>query len=424
MRSRITLGLGCLLLASLGSVRAQDAAWRTTRPAEVTAPTVSLGQPTRLDGGADIAVCGATDNGVASFRPIARAQAGDPPIPPPPFPGGGGVVAPVPSSTDLYNKGMVNNDADLGGFWTRTGDKFRRIWEDVSGGASGAFQSTPNRKMFQSDQEFNNFASPVTNPFFFEDPRALTEIRPFFIWQHTSNSNPVWAGGNNYDYGFRGSVAITQNISLVINRLGFTTIQPRNPTPTIQSNTGFSEFLLGPKFTIIRSETSGTVAAIGLTFDIPCGNADVLQRTGHLALIPYFSIAQNFGKSQYGSFNFMNTTGYQFRTDNTRTESFYSSFHLDYDVGGAHRFYPLIELNWRYYTRNGGNEPLNFDGNDLANFGSQNVSGLNELTLALGGRVKINNFWWWGLAAEFNVLGNSDRHLDAFRLTTDFIFRY
>ena len=29
---------------------------------------------------------------------------------------------------------------------------------------------------------------PVTNPFLFEDPRALTEIRPIFMWQKTPSS--------------------------------------------------------------------------------------------------------------------------------------------------------------------------------------------------------------------------------------------
>src|SRR5207247_1078458 len=158
-------------------------------------------------------------------------------------------------------------------------------------------------------------------------------------------------------------------------------------------------------------------------FDIPAGSGRVLQNTGHLSLVPYFSVAQNFGRSTYGSFNFMNTTGYSFRTDNTRTESLYSSFHLDYEIGK--RFYPLIELNWRHYTRNGGARSLYFEGNDLANFGSRSVSGHDELNLAVGARYRFNTFVEAGLAAEFNVLRNSDgRHLDAFRLTADMIFRY
>jgi hypothetical protein len=323
----------------------------------------------------------------------------------------------------MYNQGVVNNDSDLGGFWTRTGDKLRRCWEDITGNAGGAFQGSPNRQPFQSDTCFNTFTSPVTNPFFFEDPRALTEIRPVFIWQHTPNANPVWAGGNNFDFAVRGSVAITENISIVISRLGFTTIQPRGGVAGVSNATGFSDFLIGPKLTFLRNESSGTVAAVGLTFDIPAGSSSVFQDTGHTSLNPYFSIAQNFGRTSYGSFNFMNTTGYSFRTDNTRSESFYSSFHLDYNV--ANRFFPLIELNWRHYTRNGGHVPFAFEGNDLANFGSMFVSGHDDLNLALGTRIVINKYVTWGVAAEFNILNNSDgRHLDQFRLTTDLIFRY
>ena len=68
---------------------------------------------------------------------------------------------------------------------------------------------------------------------------------------------------------------------------------------------------------------------------------------------------------------------------------------------------------------------LDFEGNDLGNFGSNGVNSIGELTAAIGGRVVINSNIQWGIAAEFNVLGNSSgRHLDQFRLTTDFIFRY
>jgi len=411
MRTRITYTL-VLLLAAFANVRAQEITWRAAKPVPPASAAITLGQPSRLSG---------NEVPETPVR-IVRGQIGEPPAPPA-FPGGGPGVYPVPNNADVYNRGMVNNDSDLGSFWTRFGDKMKRCWDDVAGGVPGAFQSSPSRKMFQSDHEFDIFTSPVTNPFFFEDPRSLTEARPLFIWQRTSSNNPVFGGSNNFHYAVRGSVAITPHISLVVSRLGFSTINPDPGTPDIQANTGFSEVLLGPKITFIRSETSGTVAAVGLTFDIPGGSSKVQQHTGHLALVPYFSIAQNFGKSSYGSFNFMNTTGYTFRTDNTRTESFYSSFHLDYEIGK--RFYPLVELNWRHYTRNGGAQALNFEGNDLINFGSQSVSGGNELTLALGTRIKLNNWIHWGIAAEFNVLSNSDgRHMDQFRLTTDFIFRY
>jgi hypothetical protein len=279
--------------------------------------------------------------------------------------------------------------------------------------------------MFQSDRCFEVFASPVTNPFYFEDPRALTEIRPVFIWQRTPDANPIFAGGDNYTVAIRGSVAFTPNISLVVSRFGWSWINPDGGDPNYTDANGFSEVHIGPKITFLRNEASNTVAAFGVNFEIPSGSSRVLQDTGSLSIAPYFSIAQNFGRSDYGSFNFMNTDGYVFRTDSVRSESFFASFHLDYDVMNLKRIYPLIELNYRYYTRNGDARDFNFEGNDLGNFGSRSVRGLSELTLAVGGRFVINNYVQFGIAGEFNVLGNDGgRHLDRFRLTTDLIFRY
>lgn len=416
MRSRSLLAIGLILLGSAANLGAQEVTWRAARPAQNAAP-VTLGKPL------------GTPVRDSAFRPVSletprvvRGQIGDgSPPPPPTFPGSQGPpVFPTPgANVDMYNRGVVNSNADMGGFWYRVGDKLERCWADVAGG----FQGGTGRSAFQSDRAFEEFTSPVSNPFFFEDPRALTEIRPIFIWQKTPSANAIWAGGSNFEYALRGSVAITPHISLVVSRLGFSTINPKVGAPDITSGTGFSEVLLGPKITFLRNETSKTVAAIGLTFDVPAGAGSVLHNTGHTGLVPYFSIAQNFGRSNYGSFNFMNTTGYHFRTDTTRTEAFYSSFHLDYEI--AKRFYPLVELNWWHYMRNGDARSLNFERGNLGNFGSRTISGRDELTLALGGRVRLNNFIDWGIAAEFNLLKNSDgRHLDQFRLTTDFIFRY
>ena len=411
MRAKIVLGIGLMLAAS--SVQAQEVVWKAANSAP-SAPSLTLGQPQPIAPGGFVPIPTPQDN--AEVPRVARGQA---PPPPPAFPGAA-PAGPYPPG-NAYDTGVVNNDADLGGFWSSVGNKLKHCFSD----AGNAFQPGPGGTLFQSNTVSPVFSSPVTNPFFFEDPRSLTEVRPVFMWQHTPSANPAWNGGNNYVFAVTGSVAITQDISFTLNRLGFESINPEGNVAGVSRDTGFTEVLLGPKFTFLHSETSGTVAAVGLIFDIPGGSSRIYQDTGHLMLDPYFSIVQNFGRSDYGSFNFMNTTGYTFRTDNTRSESLYSSFHLDYDVGALHRFFPLVELNWRHYTRDGGAQNFNFEGSDLANFGSRNINGFNDLTLAFGGRIKITDHIQWGIAAEFNTLGNSDgRHLDEFRLTTDFIFRY
>jgi hypothetical protein len=360
------------------------------------------------------------------FEPplIVRAQAPDSPPPPPPPPG---AASPFPGaivgSEEAYNCGVVAKNtasSGIGGFFERCWDNTKKFFTDVPGQMSGVFQG---RNLFQSDQQFNNFISPVSNPFFFEDPRALTEVRPIFIWQQTTSQNPVFRGGDNFFFGTQGRLAITPWLSFVVNRLGGTWMETSDPA--IGSHAGFSELWLGPKFTFIRNDRTGTIMAAGLTFEIATGPDKVFQGTGNLGLAPYFSFGQNFLRSfPYGSFNFLNTTGYSFRTETDRSEFFYTNFHLDFDVGNLHRIYPLIELNWFAYTRNGHPNTFGFEGADMFNFGSNNA-GKDDLSLNFGARYKfggkeniqIGTALGWGLL-------DPTHHLEGFRWTIDMIFRY
>src|SRR5262249_51693089 len=84
--------------------------------------------------------------------------------------------------------------------------------------------------------------------------------------------------------------------------------------------------------------------------------------------------------------------------------------------------YPLMELNWTYYTSNGHARDQNFEGLDLFNFGATSVSGQNHVSLALGARYKFCEWLQTGIAAEWAVAGKKD--LQNFRLTFDVISRY
>jgi hypothetical protein len=118
----------------------------------------------------------------------------------------------------------------------------------------------------------------------------------------------------------------------------------------------------------------------------------------------------------------MDTLGYTFRADSQRSDYFFNSAHLDFDVGNLHRFYPLVELNWFHYSRAGDFRPFNTEGRDLANIGSTGVSGHNDLSIATGLRYKFSECVQTGIVVEFPLTGTND--LNAFRLGVDLIFRY
>jgi hypothetical protein len=434
-RTTAAASLALALWTGLSGARAEDG-WSPTRlpPAldqgrEVIAttplvPAVSLGRPVAVSPPRAAYRPPAAPVTPASFQaaadPLARSgpQAvyrGQAPDSVPPAVGG---AVPGPPAADPYANGAVTAPAAGApkGF-------FENTWE----GLCGSFRRRCGQP-FQSDHggDLDQFASPVSSPFLTVDPRALTEIKPIFIYQSIPSRNDMSHGGSIEFFGVSGSVAFTERWSLVLNKMGGIFIQPDDKTFTGGKDvSSFSELWLGPKYTFYRDECNNTVAAAGLTFQIPAGNARAFQNTGSLSLAPYVSFAKSFGKlpNQYGNFNFMNTTGFSFGTDNQRSDYFYTNFHLDFDVAGQHRLYPLIELNYTRYINNGGATPFFSEGNDLINFGAMNVSHNNQLTMAFGARYKFSECVQTGLAFEF-PLTNSNKGINDFRTTIDLILRY
>lgn len=393
--------------------------------------SADLGRPVPLDSSDPVHLVAPT-TGVAPVAwqpvvapPVFRGQGPDlPPIPPVGLYGPSPVPPPTtttsnapygPPPGDLgYNAGVAVDRPLKGTFW-----------ESICGWCGHVFHPTSgcNQGLFQSDQGFKDFfISPVTNPFYFEDPRSLTEVRPLFIYQKAPNSNPIFAGGNSEFYGLQARLAICENFSVVFPKIGFVTLNPHAPVGEFQEATGVSELVLGPKITFLRLPCHGTVAAAGVNFDIPLGPHKVFQDTGTLSIDPYVTLAQNINLRSWGSINLMSELGYSIGIDNRRSDFLHSAFHIDYDIANMHKFYPLFEVNWFQYTMNGKAQPINFEGTDLVNFGATNVSGQTIITLGPGLRYKFCEAVQLGAAAEWAVTKHKD--LTDFRLTFDVIFRY
>lgn len=420
MRARLLGGVGVALGLWACAARAEEVTWRpvaTTPPAVTrspeTTPAATLGRPEPLSKSTQsdqiVTPVAYTPQPAATFGPIIRAQAPDVPAP------GTAPVQPVPPLNDVLIPSPVADPAGL-----QPQGVGNPAW--LNGGWLGTYQGCASRGCLQSDHCFDYFISPVTSPFLFEDPRSLTELKPIFIWQKTPHNNTPYNGGSIEFFGMQARVAITERLSVTLNKLGGINQTVDSPSGDFASHTGFAQMELGAKYTFLRQEDWGTLGAFGVTLEAPVGSKSVFQDTGTLSMRPYLSFAQNFCKSSYGSFNFMTTTGGSFALDNSRSDFLFTGLHLDYDVANLHKIYPLIELNWAYYTSNGHVRNQDFEGRDLFNFGAMNVSGQNNFTLAFGGRYKFREWLQTGLAAEWAVAGKKD--VQDFRLTFDVIFRY
>jgi hypothetical protein len=277
-----------------------------------------------------------------------------------------------------------------------------------------------DRLAFQSDCAFDNFASPITNPFFAEDPRSLTELRPLYFYQGIPSSQYFYQGGHLSFLGVQARAAFTDRFSVVVHKVGWSSISPDNPLT--QTGTSFSEIWLSPKFTFWRAPDTQTLAAFGLQFQIPTGSGIAYQGTGGLGLVPYLSFGRMIGKTDYGSIHLINVAGYHLGTGAGRSDFFFDSLHFDLDVGDNHRFYPTLELNWFHNSTNGAARPyLFFEGRDWANIGGT-AAGRDLVTIAPGFRYKFTEFLQMGAAIEFPVVGTRD--LFQYRFGIDLIWRY
>jgi hypothetical protein len=272
---------------------------------------------------------------------------------------------------------------------------------------------------FHSDRAFDCVVSPLTNPFLFEDPRALTEIRPLMIYQKIPSGQPNFGGGDIWYLGTQARLSFGDRFSLTLNKIGGIAVDANNPA--YGKHFGFAELWLGPKVTIIRDPEYATLLAAGAQFQIPIGSGEVYQDTGSLSIVPYVSFSQRFLASRLGTFNAMASTGYSFSTNGERSDYFYLSGHLSFDVGNYHRFYPILEANWFQYTTNGSSRFIAGEGRDVINFGSV-AKGSSLVTGAIGGRVKLTRSTELGAAFELPIMGNRD--FFQYRFTVDFIWRY
>lgn len=327
------------------------------------------------------------------------------------------------SPEEAYNWGTVTKpwkttsrakdsyrDSYAGLFQRREDD---RAYDDPGMGLGGS--------RFASDPDFPNFISPTSNPFLAEDPRKLTELRTIFFYQTIPNSQYLYRGGNLQTFSLQGRLGVTQNLSIVVHKLGLVVINPGGLS-LLDNEAGITEIWLGPKYTFYRDCESGRIAAGGIIFQIPVGPQSIYQDTGNFGLAPYLTGAMKFGRSSFGQFTVLDTFGYNFGTGNQRSDFFYNTLHLDYDVANFGRFFPFIELNYFRYTSDGQARPnLFFEGRDLANVGAP-VNGRSYLSTAFGSRFKFGPGFEFGIVGEFPLNGTKD--LLDFRFGVDFIFRF
>jgi hypothetical protein len=264
--------------------------------------------------------------------------------------------------------------------------------------------------MLPSDHCFDDFVSPLSNPFFFEDPRSLTEVRGVFI----ENSLPNQVNGGDFQaYAAQLRGRVTDRVSIIAPRLGvFQVNQAGGDTPN-----GFLSAPVGFKYNFLRDPERQLLASCGLTYFIK-GSGDAISNFGdgdyHLFLT---AGAQIFDRGHW-----LSGTGFRLPGDtNWGTQLWYWSNQWDYEVRDG--VYLLSGVNWFHWMRSAGlNSGSNVTGLDIVNLPVNGVAGDNVATGVLGVKLKPSRHCEIGSGFEFALTDRTDILKN--RLYVDFIFRY
>ncbi|MFO0919474.1 MAG: hypothetical protein U0872_14335 [Planctomycetaceae bacterium] len=261
----------------------------------------------------------------------------------------------------------------------------------------------------ESDHQFSNFISPMTNPIYFEDPRTLTEARGIFINHHLPNS----LGGDNVQvYATQLRAALTENLSIIATKDGYIDSQ----SPVLSD--GFADVMAGLKYNLFKDAETQSILSTGLTYELPVGSTRALQGRGD----GEFHLFLTGGTEFLPNWHWVSGSGFRLPANMAAgNQMWYWSNHVDRKLGDL-PFYLFTEANWYHYMSNGTAFPAPIGGLDLFNFGSPGIAGNDVVTGAWGLKYKPNKHVEAGIAYEIPLSSRRDIIQD--RLTVDLILRF
>jgi len=263
--------------------------------------------------------------------------------------------------------------------------------------------------LLPSDHCFDDFISPISNPFFFEDPRSLTEARGIFF----ANSLPATSNGGDADVWaaqLRGR--LSERLSVIAPRLAYLNVnQAGNPT------SGLLSAPVGVKYNFVRDVDRQLLVSGGVTFFIN-GSEDAASAFGD----GDFHFFLTGGKQIFDYGHWLSGAGFRIPTNNNfGTQMFYWSNQFDVELPG--HVYAVGGVNWFHYMRSSNvNYTGSVGGLDLINLPAGDIAGTDVVTALAGLKWKPSANLELGSGFEFPLTNNTDILRN--RFYADVIIRY
>ncbi|MAT15021.1 MAG: hypothetical protein CMJ46_07100 [Planctomyces sp.] len=265
---------------------------------------------------------------------------------------------------------------------------------------------------FKSDYAFADFIEPITNPYWFFDPRSMTRARAVFISQDIPANNLTPAGDASVT-SLQGSLAIHERMSVIAAKTGRATIDFDGQSEL----DGWLDMALGFKYVLIRNEQSRFLLSAGSIYERSNGSRDIFQGNGHGMWHVFLSGGKGWGRSHV-----LSTVGWHFPNNHDEeNESLYYSFHYDLEL--FRDKFLVLELNGQHYTESGSRTPgANLEGGDLFSLGAGNVTGNDVIYGAIGTTIRLRDDIHLNAAYEVPLTSREDFLNDRVTVTLGYYY--
>lgn len=273
-------------------------------------------------------------------------------------------------------------------------------------GSAGAEESTecdewfPDFQCEDRDGRYDGFVMPMQMPYLFEDPFITSGLNLVGIWHDYPNGSAL-GGGEIWVLALQARLAITDRLAFIATKDGFVFHRPNSPL--LSNKEGFFDIAAGFKYALIDMPERNFILTPSFRIDIPVGQRKVFSGNGGGEAIPAVSAAWGVG-----DFHVIAQLGGRipFKGDKESSQFFWNA-HLDYAL--LPWLVPFFEVGGMHYTSSGdgslgidtslGQLPLStvqaalgtgpFEGADVANLGSQAISGADIYIGTFGVRAPI-----------------------------------
>jgi hypothetical protein len=279
----------------------------------------------------------------------------------------------------------------------------------------GATSPATNGGFLTGLRGFERFHEPVGQPLYFESPFNDTGVRALWL-KHYFSRNSVLQGGNVTVYALQARVALSERLSLIATKDGYSEIE----TGLLGEDEGWNDLAAGFKYVAVVDREADLVVTPGIRLMTEQGHRLYGVINGSTAEVsPFVSFAKGFG-----DVHAIGNVTLRVPTDGDEGNTvLHWDLHLDVDVnsGAQAVFAPVFELHGLHYLSDG-DLALPIGGGDYTNLGSQPDTSFVGWA-SLGARFEILTKYELGLVYEVALTDPGD-DIWKDRVTLDFCIRW